>query len=296
MESDAISPSPLPPVRGLPPVTPPSGRFIAQLFLVPGAIVFFAVLLLMMFHNLLGGSQTPPEILRQLDSGNPDIRWRAASDLATTLEKSESLALRSDPEFALELVKRLRQAIAEADARTLAGNLSEDKRASAEADKQENYLNFLTVAVARLNIPLAIPVLCEVVQRADRPDDARFVHMRRQALLALTILGDNVQNFSKLSEEQRTKILEGLEQLTSKEPVLARTALYYLDEPRLNRNTSAAADVVHIDRALKKCAEADDPFARGMVAWCLRFWKGDLVEPTLKKLANDDGHGRLLKK
>ena len=94
MHTDPSSPTPSSPTppRGLPPVTPPSGRFIAQLFLVPGAIVFVAVLLLMMFHNLFGDSLTAPQILRQLDSTNPDIRWRAASDLATALERSESLA------------------------------------------------------------------------------------------------------------------------------------------------------------------------------------------------------------
>ena len=49
-----------------------------------------------------------------------------------------------------------------------------------------------------------------------------------------------------------------------------------------------------VDQALAKCAEAHDPFARRMVAWSLRFWEGALVEPTLKKLAQDDGHGTLL--
>src|SRR5438552_1120156 len=99
------------PARGLPPVAPPSGRFIAQLFLVPGAIVLLAVLLLLMFRNLFGGGYTPAEFLRQLGNANADIRWRGASDLAQVLEKSESLPLRADTAFALELVSRLHQAM-----------------------------------------------------------------------------------------------------------------------------------------------------------------------------------------
>src|SRR5262245_14361887 len=63
MEPPAQPPSPaLPPpepAKGLPPVTPPSGRFIAQLFFVPGLIVAVAVLLLLAFRYLFGGTQTP---------------------------------------------------------------------------------------------------------------------------------------------------------------------------------------------------------------------------------------------
>ena len=287
--------SPSLPPRGLPPVTPPSGRFIVQLFLVPGSIVLLAVLLLMMFHNLFGGSQTPEQILRQLDSDNPDIRWRAASDLATSLERSESLSLRCDPRFAAELVSRLRRAVDEADTKKTSAK-SSDKPAP-EGDKQQTYVSFLTVAVARLNVPLAIPVLCDMVQAPDRTDDINFIRRRRQAILALTILGDNVQNFANLPDVHRTAILSSLEQLAGKnespQSDWARTALYYLDEPRLKRISAGNDDVVHVDKALNRCSQADDPFARRMVAWSLRFWKGDLVEPTLKTLAHDDGHGKL---
>src|SRR2546423_15439883 len=96
------------PQRGLPPVTPPSGRFIAQLFLVPGMIVLVAVLLLLAFRYLLGGGYEPANFLKQLDSDNADIRWRGASDLAQVLKRPESLNLKSDPIFALDLAHRLR--------------------------------------------------------------------------------------------------------------------------------------------------------------------------------------------
>src|SRR5450631_1279455 len=88
--------------RGLPPVIPPSGRFIAQLFLVPGMIVLLAVLLMLAFSNLLGGSQEPANFLKQLDNGNTDIRWRGAADLAQVLKRPESITLRANAGFALD--------------------------------------------------------------------------------------------------------------------------------------------------------------------------------------------------
>ena len=44
MQSEAAVPGNNDVPRGLPPVTPPSGRFIVQLFLVPGVIVAVAKL------------------------------------------------------------------------------------------------------------------------------------------------------------------------------------------------------------------------------------------------------------
>src|SRR5205823_2534277 len=96
---------------GLPPVVPPSGRFIAQLFLVPGLIVAGAVIVLLGFTWLSGGNRGAKAFLRDLDSGNPDIRWRTASDLAQVLKRDEKLA--ADPAFGLELAGLLKRALAE---------------------------------------------------------------------------------------------------------------------------------------------------------------------------------------
>ena len=81
---------------GLPPVVAPSGRFIAQLFLVPGLIVAAAVVVLLAFSWLAGGRRSPEAFLRDLDSTNPDIRWRTASDLAQVLRRDPELASNAD--------------------------------------------------------------------------------------------------------------------------------------------------------------------------------------------------------
>jgi hypothetical protein len=83
-EPGATSATPAP-APGLPPVTPPSGRFIAQLFLVPGLIVAVAVLLLLAFRYLFGGGHAPDYFLRQLQSemptsaGAPPATWPRSS-------------------------------------------------------------------------------------------------------------------------------------------------------------------------------------------------------------------------
>ena len=108
---------------GLPPVTPPSGRFIAQLFLVPGIIVLGAVTLLWGFSWLIGASRTPEQFLKELSSTNVDVRRRAASDLSQVLTKDPALA--SNPRFALDLADLLAQALRqEEDAENHPGNES----------------------------------------------------------------------------------------------------------------------------------------------------------------------------
>src|SRR5437870_11465349 len=91
---------------GLPPVTPPSGRFIAQLFLVPGTIVLVAVLIILGINYLFIGGYTPQYFLGKLDSDNDDIRWRGASDLAQHIKRPESKALKTDAAFAIDMAQR----------------------------------------------------------------------------------------------------------------------------------------------------------------------------------------------
>jgi hypothetical protein len=78
----AESSTPPPDVSGLPPVIPPSGRMIAQLFVVPGLIVAGAIAIIFGFTWLAGGHRTPDSFLDGLKSANPEVRWRAASGLA----------------------------------------------------------------------------------------------------------------------------------------------------------------------------------------------------------------------
>src|SRR5437763_14567194 len=122
------------PPRGLRPVAPPSGRFIAQLFLVPGLIVRVAVFIYLGSSYLVQSSHTPATFLKDLDSDNAEIRWRGAHDLAQVLKRPESLTLASDPKFALDLAERLDRAAAEVEKaeRSTATDLAKAEKAAAE--------------------------------------------------------------------------------------------------------------------------------------------------------------------
>src|SRR5207244_6408731 len=108
MHPEAPSSGTLPP-GGLPPIKPPSGKFIAQLFLVPLLIVLGIMGLFFTLRGLfgIGGPRTAEQCFHTLDQANPDVRWRAAQDLAQVLPRDDMLA--SDPKFALDLADRLRQ-------------------------------------------------------------------------------------------------------------------------------------------------------------------------------------------
>ena len=95
------------PVKGLPPVAPPSGKFLIQLFLVPGLIVAIALAVVWGFGWLVGGSYSAEEFLKDLRNPNAEYRWRRANDLAQVLPRDKALA--SNPKFALDLAELLRQ-------------------------------------------------------------------------------------------------------------------------------------------------------------------------------------------
>lgn len=289
--------------QGLPPVTPPSGRFIAQLFLVPGLIVLVSVLLLLLFRFVFGGGYTPDYFIRQLDNANTNIRWRGAADLAQVLEKSDSLPLRCDAVFALELTQRLRVAWDDlVQEETREGPRIEKLAAGDQTlawrklTSHRDYVRFLIVAVARSHAPVAMPVLADIALRDKSPDIKGLTLVRRQALWALGIMGQNLREFGQLKAEFRDAILAELDKESSaahpQRAGWAKNALDYLDRSRL---ASPLDDPVAMDAVLAKCADADDPYIREQVALALLYYDGPLVEPTLQKLARDDGHGTLIR-
>ncbi len=99
---------PPPPLGDLPPVEPPSARFIMQLFVIPFIVVVILVCFLMlvyvMFGRLASGGDAS-DYVRAIRSNNPNRRWRAAYELASLIHNDSRLA--SDPRLLGELTALL---------------------------------------------------------------------------------------------------------------------------------------------------------------------------------------------
>lgn len=286
---------------GLPTVEPPSGRFIVQLFVVPGLIVGVVLLVLMGLVYYWNSALSPEFFLRQLDSDNADIRWRAASDLAQILKRPESGSQKwkADPVFALELAQRLRRSLDELARAERETAEKVAKLTSVEQDvawrklaPQRNHVSFLASALGDFHAPVGIPLLAEICLNDASPDLKGNTMQRRKAMWSLFNLGANTRVFSKLAPDKRGEALDALRgEAAGAQPRAgwARTALFYLDPARPN-----SAEVVHVDEVLTRCARAQDRYLREQVAVTFSFWDGPSAEPTLLMLSQDDGHGTLL--
>ena len=286
------------PAPGLPPVLPPSGRFMAQLFLVPGAIVLVAVLSVFLVSYIASSGKTPAYFLAKLDSDNADIRWHGASDLAQVLEKS--VVLKTDVVFALELAKRLRAALDELHAleqKVITLSPGEQEKAWRKLQPQRDFVDFLVADLGHFDVPVGVPLLCEIINHENSPDVKGNTMRRRRTIWALANLGDHLKSLDRhLSAEQRTAMVAQLKAEKAgddaQRAAWARTALYYLDK---TTEAPDATGIVLVDRALAQCAKTQDRYLRVHVAMALNFWDGDLVEETLVGLTRDDGFGTLIR-
>jgi hypothetical protein len=320
------SQAPLPPgsngaAHGLPPVAPPSGRFIVQLFLVPGLIVAVAVFIYLGSSYLVQSSHTPDNFLKDLDSPNPEIRWRGAHDLAQVFKRPESLALASDPKFALDLAERVARAAAEVEKaeQSTAEDLAAAEKAAATQGRKlsdgerdafwrklahtRHHLLYLTSCLGDFTVPIGAPVLGELALKDRGPEIKGLTARRRRAVWALGNLGNNIkrrywgENASPLDKvltpQQKEEIVARLQEEaggSGQRAQWARQALAYLQKDRAGGLLRSA--LTGVDTVLARCALADDPFLREEVALALNFWDGPWVEPTLLRLTHDDGSGR----
>ena len=283
------------PGKGLPPVVPPSGRFIVQLFLVPGLIVgglLFVVWALTMLSGA-GRVGSSKDYLANLRSANPDIRWRTAADLAQVLRTDQKLA--EDVDFGLELTEVYRQALDdlrrfEKEAVEPPGESSGDTaqkltKARQKFLSQRSYVQYLGNCLGNLRTPVGEVALAGVARNPAVSDEKSAALLRRQAVWSLAALGHNLQEVQRGPAERKAAILEQLDRA----PVSSTDARRAADSLR-GKGRSAAIE------ALLECAEADDPFLRKLTAHALTFWSGTpaedrRIEDALLRLARDDGHG-----
>lgn len=278
---------------GLPPVAPPSGRFIAQLFLVPLLIAVVIVVLIVASNFIMASRRDPDYFLNHLDSANEDIRWRAAQDLAQVLQRSESVDLASDPAFTLGLAERLREAwtLLKQDEKNTEERIEkmskeeEKKREWKKLNPQRNQVSFLISALGNFIVPAGAPVLCEIATEEKYADLKAHTLRRRQALWAIAKLGENRKRYADLPSEQKDKIIAKLKEEKTGDSRRAQWAA-------VTYNYLTKGKSLQVDVCLAKCAQAKDPTIRNQVAHAINFWYSPLAEKVLVHLSQDDGHGK----
>jgi hypothetical protein len=276
--------------HGLPAVLPPSGKHIARLFLVPLVIVSAVVLVLGAFLWYVLAPRSSDYYLKGLGSSNTDVRWRTAEELARVLPNDSSLA--SDPGFALELSVLLDRWLEENKQNEKqrqaerAANPSSDTPADHEkAQKEElDAIQYLIQSLGHFYVPVGAPLLTRIANDKSG-SDAETVALRRQgAVWTLAKLGEKCQHYEQLPAETRTAIEAKLAEEAKgddKRSAWAREALAYLQHQ----------GSLGVDEALDQCAQDPDALLRQVVALALTFWDGPRVDPTLARLADDDGRG-----
>jgi hypothetical protein len=294
---------------GLPTVTPPSGLMVLRMFVVPAAIVGVLVLLFLAGPTLYdwigrmagrpsGETRTAEQFLRDLDSGNADVRWRAASDLGQVLLRDPKLA--SDSRFALKLSDRLQQALVssaaaeEAYAKCVGSLTPEEVRKELQKlEPERSYVQYLTACLGNFMVPVGAPLLKELALRQEGQAVEALAERRRQALWALANLGQNLNRFDELPAERQDEVIQGLESAVEQgdHAAWSRAALDYLRDRRSRR-----PNALGMDKVLEACAAADDPMLRELAALAMNFWYGSDAEnarmnKALLRLSVDDGRG-----
>jgi len=282
-------------------VTPPTGKFIVQLFLVPGLIVGLIVCLLLLVYWLFGGPRSPESFLKKLDDTNAEVRWRAAADLSQVLPRDSRLA--SNVGFCLQLSERLERALRDSEPaekafleQLLRLDAQEAQQQRARLDRERDYIHFLTGSLGHFLVPAGAPVLCRIIEQEPPLEPQPQAFRRRTAIMSLANLGDCLHKFDRLPSIEQNLILEQLRKLdetTQGEPKKwNHAALECLEKRKAGQDTTMG-----VDQALIKAAESEDPVSREFAAFALGFWKGDpaqnkRMEAALIRLASDNGRGR----
>lgn len=140
--------------ESLPPVEPPSAKFIVQLFVVPGLIVAAIVGVWLLFGKLASAEQDWQALVADMKSSNEHRRGRGAMGLAQALavdqnRKSEGPRLTTNPQVAQEL----------------SALLSDTLKSSSQEPVVIDQQAFLTRTLGLLDVPeVVLPVLREAMK------------------------------------------------------------------------------------------------------------------------------------
>ena len=162
-----------PPLPDLPPVEPPSAKFIMQLFVVPGLIVAVIVGAWLLFGKLASAEQDWQALLADMKSSNEHRRGRGAMGLAQALAADQNRKgvsgprLTTNPQIAQELSAFL--------AETLKSSSTEPSVVDQQA--------FLIRTLGTLDLPEAVLSVLR-----DAMNEKRDREVRKNAVLAVATI------------------------------------------------------------------------------------------------------------
>ncbi len=304
-----------PPPAGLPPVAPPSGKLMLQLFLVPGLIVAVLVAVALGWRWLFGGPVSKTDFLDRLRNDNAEVRWRAAEQLAQVLLRDDALA--SDGDFARQLGLMLekarddsRQGEKDFKASLAKTNLNDQQKEKLDADRRKveadrTFISFLTAALGDFMVPVGAPVLKELAAPTPNPEEKEnredkdmepkgLALLRRQAVWALANLGENLKRFDAPAPPEKDAVLDKLQaaQATGEHADWLDGAA-----KALRRRVKGENDDLGVGKVLIACSkDKDDAYLRELSAFAMNFWRGDAaanadMEEALADLTRDPGDG-----
>jgi len=203
---NSVAGSPVSPDQLLPPVEPPSARFILQLFVVPAVIVLFVVLLWLLVTTLATrGEQDPDKIVQALRSSNP-ARWQQAKELADMLRLEQRYPkLKHNAYLASQLAQML----------------GEEVDAGRTDDNSIEMRYFLCRVLGEFYVSDGLGVLL----KAAREDVERDV--RREAINALAVLQYSFHTMQPPQTLEDPDLVETLVQLANDQDDLIRAQTAY---------------------------------------------------------------------
>jgi hypothetical protein len=264
----------------LPPVEPPSARFILQLFLVPlilvavfGAVVYF------LFGWIGVGAGDPHKLMDDLESGASDrVRWMAAQDLAQVLPRDAKL--RGDTAAALRLCGILKREMA---------------KPPPDDPQEPDFLTYLPAAVASFHMPVGVPLLQEIIAaNQGKLDDEGRTHRLYNSLVALGMAGAMLKEFDGLPSDEKDRILAELqaESLGNTDRAgWAKRALEYLTQREERKSKSSKEplrDYFGIVPSLAPGARSSDEMTRKYTIVALGNWQEAGTDALLLELAGQN--------
>lgn len=217
----------------LPPVEPPSAKFIIQLFVVPAVIVAAVVLIWFVIESLARrGEQDPDTIVAALRSNN-QARFQQAKDLADMLRLPQRYPeMKTNRELAQKLAAYVDELV--------------EARSDAEADVTMRY--FLVTSLGEFHVTDGLPALI----KAARADSDRDV--RRRAVNALAVLAGAMAELNQpLTDENLAEVL--LELADSEDSLIRSETAFAIGvvasspgaDPRIASELEALADDTYTD-------------------------------------------------